>query len=157
MKCVAARTDGGERATAVRSTAAAPSTVASHRRLKRQQQLTSNIPLQIVATIAPLLVCTSANAAVQDSFAVKCAGCHINGGNIVQAGATLFTPDLIKNNVADSDSLYKLIYEGKGRMPGFGQECTPRGKCTFGPRLTDEEVRGMAQYVLDKAGHDWKQ
>lgn len=53
-------------------------------------------------------------------------GCHINGSNIVQAGATLFTPDLIRNNAADGASLYKLIYEGKGKMPGFGQECAPR-------------------------------
>lgn len=53
-------------------------------------------------------------------------GCHINGGNIVQAGATLFNADLVKNNVADNESIYKLIYEGKGRMPGFGQECAPK-------------------------------
>jgi hypothetical protein len=55
-----------------------------------------------------------------------CAGCHVGGGNIVQAGATLFTADLQKNGVADSGSLYQLIYAGKGRMPGFGQDCAPK-------------------------------
>jgi hypothetical protein len=54
------------------------------------------------------------------------AGCHVNGGNVVQAGATLFTDDLQKNNVGDADSLYQLIYQGKARMPGFGQECAPK-------------------------------
>ena len=55
-----------------------------------------------------------------------CAGCHINGGNIVQANATLFTADLQRNGLIDPDSLYQLIYRGKGRMPGFGQDCAPR-------------------------------
>jgi hypothetical protein len=54
------------------------------------------------------------------------AGCHVGGGNIVQAGATLFQADLEKNGVADSGSLYQLIYAGKGRMPGFGQDCAPK-------------------------------
>jgi hypothetical protein len=57
------------------------------------------------------------------------AGCHINGGNIVQANATLFTNDLQRNGLADPDSLYQLMYSGKGRMPGFGKECAPRVSC----------------------------
>lgn len=56
------------------------------------------------------------------------AGCHTNGGNIIQAGATLFQADLVKNGFSDSESLYKLIYSGKGRMPGFGQDCAPKVK-----------------------------
>lgn len=174
-------------------------------------------------------------------------GCHVNGGNIIQGSATLLQEDLVKNGYADSDSLYKLIYGGKGRMPGFGQECAPkvgpacftsvqsgclvcafaapynnlashessslRGtfclaccwghsiclvagvlccmllyttrlclsklyngyawlvsdprssvlcwavlqiQCTFGPKLTDEEVQGLAQYVQDQAAAGWK-
>lgn len=50
----------------------------------------------------------------------------MGGGNIIVAGATLFQDALVKNNVADSDSLYSLIYSGKGRMPGFGTECAPK-------------------------------
>jgi cytochrome c6 len=50
----------------------------------------------------------------------------VNGGNIIQANATLFQADLEKYGFADSDSLYKIIYSGKGRMPGFGTDCAPR-------------------------------
>jgi hypothetical protein len=50
----------------------------------------------------------------------------VGGGNIIQSGATLFQEDLVKNGFADSDSLYKLIYSGKGRMPGFGADCAPK-------------------------------
>lgn len=53
-------------------------------------------------------------------------GCHAGGGNIVQAGASLQTSDLQKNGAATTDAIYKLIYSGKGKMPGYGKECTPR-------------------------------
>lgn len=53
-------------------------------------------------------------------------GCHAGGGNIVQAGASLQTGDLEKNGAATSDAVYKLIYSGKGKMPGYGKDCTPR-------------------------------
>lgn len=53
-------------------------------------------------------------------------GCHAGGGNIVQAGQTLFTGDLQKNGMMDPDALYNLIYKGKGKMPGYGTDCAPR-------------------------------
>lgn len=53
-------------------------------------------------------------------------GCHAGGGNVVQAGASLQTKDLEKNGAATVDAIYKLIYSGKGKMPGYGKECQPR-------------------------------
>lgn len=44
----------------------------------------------------------------------------------MQAGASLQTSDLEKNGAATTDAIYKLIYNGKGKMPGYGKECTPR-------------------------------
>lgn len=44
----------------------------------------------------------------------------------MQAGASLQTADLQKNGAASTDAIYKLIYSGKGKMPGYGKECTPR-------------------------------
>ncbi|DBB04100.1 hypothetical protein WJX77_004455 [Trebouxia sp. C0004] len=85
-----------------------------------------------------------------------CVGCHAGGGNIVQAGASLQTSDLQKNGAATTDAIYKLVYYGKGKMPGYGKECMPRGKCTFGPRLSDEDVQRLSQYVLDQAAVKWK-
>ncbi len=31
-----------------------------------------------------------------------------------------------------------------------------QGKCTFGPRLPDEDVQRLSQYVLDQAAVKWK-
>lgn len=81
-------------------------------------------------------------------------GCHAGGGNIV-GGSTLRLPELEQNGLSDPSALYKLLYEGKGRMPGFGAECAPKGQCTFGPRLTDDELSAMAQYVLQQAQKGW--
>lgn len=80
----------------------------------------------------------------------------MNGGNVVQAGATLFAEDLAKNGVSTPDELYKIIYAGKGKMPGYGTDCAPRGKCTFGARLSDEEVQGLASFVQQKAATKWQ-
>jgi hypothetical protein len=32
-----------------------------------------------------------------------------------------------------------------------------QAQCTFGPKLTDEEVLGLVQYVQDQAAAGWKQ
>lgn len=45
---------------------------------------------------------------------------------MVQAGASLQTKDLEKNGAATVDAIYKLIYSGKGKMPGYGKDCQPR-------------------------------
>ncbi|GFH22284.1 cytochrome c domain-containing protein, partial [Haematococcus lacustris] len=53
-------------------------------------------------------------------------GCHAGGGNVLAAGASLFPDDLKRNGYTDAQSLYTLIYKGKGKMPGYGKECAPK-------------------------------
>ncbi|PIA37779.1 hypothetical protein AQUCO_03000363v1 [Aquilegia coerulea] len=89
-------------------------------------------------------------------FNRACIGCHVGGGNIIQPGATLFPEDLARNGVQTEDEIYQITYSGKGRMPGFGQNCTPRGQCTFGARLQDEEIKVLAEYVRSQADQGWK-
>ncbi|MCL7023477.1 hypothetical protein MKW94_000182 [Papaver nudicaule] len=40
-------------------------------------------------------------------------------------------------------------------MPGFGEKCTPRGQCTFGARLQDEEIKVLANFVRQEAIQGW--
>ncbi|CAK7336993.1 unnamed protein product [Dovyalis caffra] len=88
-------------------------------------------------------------------FNRACIGCHDAGGNIIQPGATLFTKDLERNGADTEEEIYRITYFGKGRMPGFGENCTPRGQCTFGPRLQDEEIKLLAQFVKSQADQGW--
>lgn len=77
-----------------------------------------------------------------------------------------------------------MTYFGKGRMPvsfllnftfflqvvylvinvrelpydflqGFGENCTPRGQCTFGARLQTEEIKLLAEFVKSQADQGW--
>ena len=50
----------------------------------------------------------------------------MGGGNVVQAGATLKEGDLQKNGVASVEAIYDLVYNGKGKMPGYGAGCAPK-------------------------------
>ncbi|CAL5224974.1 g7748 [Coccomyxa viridis] len=93
---------------------------------------------------------------ITGSFNKNCIGCHVGGGNVVQAGATLKEADLQKNGAASVEAIYDLVYNGKGKMPGYGAGCTPKGKCTFGPRLSDDEIQRLSHYVLQQAGSDWR-
>ncbi|XP_068656161.1 cytochrome c6, chloroplastic [Aristolochia californica] len=88
-------------------------------------------------------------------FNKACIGCHVAGGNIIQPGATLFLKDLQRNGVDSEEGIYGITYYGKGRMPGFGVNCTPRGQCTFGARLQDEEIKLLAEFVKSQADKGW--
>ncbi|GLU14056.1 hypothetical protein SLE2022_306470 [Rubroshorea leprosula] len=88
-------------------------------------------------------------------FQKACIGCHDGGGNIIQPGATLFTKDLERYGVDTEEEIYRVTYFGKGRMPGFGENCTPRGQCTFGPRLQEDEIKLLAEFVRLQADQGW--
>ncbi|GAY33678.1 hypothetical protein CUMW_007530 [Citrus unshiu] len=88
-------------------------------------------------------------------FRQACIGCHDGGGNVIQPGAALFLKDLQRNGVDTEDEIYHVTYFGKGRMPGFGEKCTPRGQCTFGARLQDEDIKLLAQFVKSQADQGW--
>ncbi|KAJ6846118.1 cytochrome c6, chloroplastic [Iris pallida] len=100
---------------------------------------------------------TSRGAAL---FQKACIGCHDMGGNILQPGATLSRSDLQRNGFATEEDIYSITYYGKGRMPaiyfqGFGERCTPRGQCTFGPRLQEDEIKVLAEFVKLQADRGW--
>lgn len=40
-------------------------------------------------------------------------------------------------------------------MQGFGENCTPRGQCTFGPRLRGDEIKILAEFVKSQANQGW--
>ncbi|ONK74848.1 uncharacterized protein A4U43_C03F10750 [Asparagus officinalis] len=88
-------------------------------------------------------------------FQKACVGCHDMGGNIIQPGATLFTKDLERNGINTEEDIYNITYYGKGRMPGFGEKCTPRGQCTFGPRLLEDEIKQLAEFVKLQSDKGW--
>ena len=89
-------------------------------------------------------------------FAKTCGGCHTGGGNVVDGGQTLRASDLERNGLLnDEAALSTVVRLGKGKMPGYGEECAPRGACTFGARLSEADIATLAKYVLEQAKAGW--
>ena len=80
-----------------------------------------------------------------------CVGCHAAGGNVVEAGKTLSLQDLTKNDVKSKEDVAAVISLGKNKMPGYGENCVGKGKCTFAKRLTDEEIDSLSAFVWNVA------
>ncbi|MBW4515940.1 MAG: c-type cytochrome [Timaviella obliquedivisa GSE-PSE-MK23-08B] len=77
-------------------------------------------------------------------FENNCAGCHVNGGNIVRRGKNLKLKTLQKNGVDSVEAIAQLVTHGRGLMSAYGD------------RLSIEEITTVAKYVTEQAKQDWK-
>lgn len=77
-------------------------------------------------------------------FETHCAGCHVNGGNIVRRRKTLKLNALQRNQVDSQAAIAQLVTNGKGIMSAYRD------------RLTPEEIESVAAYVLQRAQDDWQ-
>ncbi len=76
-------------------------------------------------------------------FDLHCSGCHPGGGNIIRRGKTLKLKALQRYQVDSLETMIPLITQGKGIMSAFGD------------RLSPEDIKTVAQYVLDQADQGW--
>jgi cytochrome c6 len=77
-------------------------------------------------------------------FEANCAGCHVNGGNIVRRGKNLKFKALHKHKVDTQEAIASLVTNGKGIMSAYGDKLTP------------EQIADVSAYVLQKAETNWK-
>lgn len=77
-------------------------------------------------------------------FENHCAGCHINGGNIIRRGKTLKLRALEKNGYGTEAAIAQIVTNGKGNMSAYRD------------RLTSKEIQAVSAYVLNQAQQDWK-
>ena len=78
-------------------------------------------------------------------FIENCAGCHINGGNIIRRNKTLKEKDLKRNGVDTQEKIAKIAREGIGIMDGYEEVLGKKG---------DELV---ANWILKQAQKAWVQ
>ena len=76
-------------------------------------------------------------------FELNCAGCHINGGNIVRRGKNLKLKTLEKNQVNTLEAIANLVANGKGNMSSYRD------------RMNPAEIETVSVYVLEQAQKDW--
>ena len=77
-------------------------------------------------------------------FSVQCAGCHINGSNIVRRGKNLKLKALKKYDMDSIEAISSIVTNGKNNMSAYKD------------RLTEQEIQNVAAYVLEQAEKDWR-
>ena len=60
-------------------------------------------------------------------FANTCAGCHLNGGNIVRRDRTLKLKALQRRGIDGPGAIARIAAEGVGRMDGYAKVLGPDG------------------------------
>lgn len=77
-------------------------------------------------------------------FNTHCAGCHINGSNIIRRGKNLKKKTLQKYKMDTPEAIISIITNGKNNMSAYKD------------RLTPKEIEQLAAYVLQQAEKDWR-
>lgn len=77
-------------------------------------------------------------------FEGNCAACHVGGMNAIQPEKTLEKDALIQylDGGLEPASIVKQVTGGKNAMPAFAE------------RLSDEDIKNVAEYVYDQATND---
>lgn len=76
-------------------------------------------------------------------FEAHCAGCHVNGGNIIRRGKTLRLAALERQGVASEAAIAAIAAGGAGQMSGYAGV------------LGEEGVAAVAAWVWQQAQSDW--
>jgi cytochrome c6 len=77
-------------------------------------------------------------------FEIHCAGCHLNGGNIIRRGKNLKMKALHKYGYDSVEAIASIVTNGKNNMSAFSD------------RLNETEIKNVAQYVFHQAENNWK-
>ncbi|MEG4441708.1 c-type cytochrome [Microcoleus sp. AT9_B5] len=83
-------------------------------------------------------------ATAAEVFTANCAGCHINGSNIIRRGKNLKQKALKKYGMDSIANISNLVTNGKGIMPAYKD------------RLSEQQIIDVSAYVLSQAETDWK-
>jgi cytochrome c6 len=54
-------------------------------------------------------------------FENHCAGCHLNGGNVIRRNKTLKRQDLLREGVKSAADVARIAANGKGQMSGYAK------------------------------------
>ena len=81
----------------------------------------------------------------ENLFKHNCAGCHINGGNIIRRSKNLKITSLKRNGIDNPDAIAKIARQGIGIMSGYED------------KLGDNGDQIVANWVWEQAQKAWVQ
>lgn len=117
--------------------------------LIKQENLLKQLLITLLITLSVLTI-TFNSAAAADTvngakiFSVECAGCHINGGNIIRRGKNLKLKALKRNHVDSLEEIASLVSNGKNIMSAYKD------------KLSEQQIQDVSVYVLEQAAKDWR-
>jgi|TARA_B100000214_G_scaffold149653_1_gene107061 cytochrome c6 len=81
----------------------------------------------------------------ENLFKQNCAGCHINGGNIIRRSKNLKISSLKRNGIDNPEAIAKIARQGVGIMSGYEDE------------LRDNGDTIVANWIWEQAQKAWVQ
>ena len=81
----------------------------------------------------------------ENLFKNHCAGCHINGGNIIRRSKNLKISSLKRNGIDDPEAIAKIARQGIGIMDGYKEQ------------LGDNGDQIVANWIWEQAQKAWVQ
>ena len=81
----------------------------------------------------------------EDLFKKHCAGCHINGGNIIRRSKNLKLSSLKRNGIDNQEAIAKIVRQGIGIMSGYENQLGNNGD------------KIVAKWVFEQAQRAWIQ
>ena len=81
----------------------------------------------------------------ENLFKHNCAGCHINGGNIIRRSKNLKISSLKRNGIDNSEAIAKIARQGVGIMGGYED------------KLGDNGDQIVGNWVWEQAQNAWVQ
>ena len=81
----------------------------------------------------------------ENLFKSNCAGCHINGGNIIRRSKNLKISSLMRNGIDNPEAIAKVARQGVGIMSGYED------------KLGDNGDQIVANWVWEQAQKAWVQ
>ncbi|NJL62568.1 MAG: c-type cytochrome [Methylacidiphilales bacterium] len=117
-------------------------------RIKLKKLLTLLLTLLLCLIIINNQPAFAANTAKNETnagkiFETNCAGCHLNGNNIIRRGKNLKINALKKYGMDSIEAITEIVANGKNNMSAYKEKLTP------------QEIQDVATYVLQQAENDW--
>jgi len=108
-----------------------------------QQRLQSGLAVLLMALLLGFGAADPARADGGQLFEQHCAGCHVNGGNIIRRGKTLRLAALERQGLASPEAIAGIVQSGIGQMSGYGSV------------LGEDGVQQVAAWVWQQAELGW--
>ena len=81
----------------------------------------------------------------KDLFKNYCAGCHINGGNIIRRGKNLKISSLKRNGIDNPETIAKIAREGIGIMDGYKNQIGDNGDLVVAYWIWEQAQKAWVQ------------